>query len=315
MTQTTAAETNNFYQETVAQARKTNTDERGSARSGKRDTLQKRVTDFYNSFMNNWQSQVTSAAEKGLGKTNILVYNSSNDEGKNASFLMNGPRNIGLKFFTNQGIIPLFQRVRNEVESQGFRVYHWYAGKQRNVIEVTWLDSSRFASHENPNSLMHYNRNIDYSNLLGERPEEFRNARYTEFFINTVLTTQRFRTERRTQITERQSDLETEVSQLFTTITENWRERVSSAAAEGRNYVNLFQYDGNTDGGKRYSFVLRGPRNLGQRFFYQRGVTPLVSRLETFFGSEGFVVAHKYFGRPRKNEETALGNVIELRWM
>jgi len=265
--------------------------------------------------MGNWQTLVSSAAEKGLGKTNILIYNSSNDEGKNASFLMNGPRNIGLKFFTNQGIIPLFQRVRNEVESHGFRVYHWYAGKQQNVIEVTWLDSSKFASHENPNALMHYNRSIDYANLLGNRPSEFKNARYTEFFVNSVLSTQKFRSERRSQITEKQSDLEGEVSQLFTTITENWQGKASNAAAAGRNFVNLFQYDGNTDNGKRFSFILRGPRNLGQRFFYQRGVTPLVSRLETFFGAEGFVVAHKYFGRPRRDEETALGNVIELRWM
>ena len=73
MTQS-SAETNSFYQETVAQARTTNTDENKQARSSKRDTLQTRVTNFYNSFMTNWKEQVTKAAEKGLGKTNIFTY-------------------------------------------------------------------------------------------------------------------------------------------------------------------------------------------------------------------------------------------------
>jgi len=310
-----STETNSFYQETVAQARTTNTDENRQARSSKRDTLQTRVTNFYNSFMTNWREQVTKAAEKGLGKTNIFTYKTSTDEGKNASFLMHGPRNIGLKFFTNQGIIPVFQRIRNEVECQGFRVYHWYTGKRQNVIELTWLDSSRFAAHENPNTLMHYNKNIDYSSLQSNTDSGLSNSRYTQFFVDTVLTTQRFRNERRSQITERQSGLETEVAELFNLITAGWKDKVSTAASEGRSYANLFQYDGNSENGKRYSFLLRGPRNLSQRFFYQRGVTPLVSRLETFFGGEGFVVAHKYFGRPRKDEEKALGNVIELRWM
>ena len=78
-------------------------------------------------------------------------------------------------------------------------------------------------------------------------------------------------------------------------------------------FVNIFRYDGETDYGKRCSFLLKGNKSEKNSLFTKQNIIPLITLLEKYFTKRNLIVSLKYFGNSYNNEPI-LGNVIELRW-
>ena len=280
-----------------------------NSRSASRASLKEEVDKLSNSILKDWRSSVSKAASNGAGKLNLLTYDTSQQGGRRTSFLMCGPRQIGLKFFTNQGVVPVYQQIINEIETHGFKVYHWYPGKNRNILEVVWLNPSSHRPYDFTNIIEASNSNPDYFD------NKFDNM-YSNFLLQTIRTTLNYRTEKISKSvlsSEEQTSLSNEVDEFYNKIVSGWDQKVRDAHKEGYTYVNLATYDGASDEGKRYSYLVNGPRNLRYKFYYRNGIEPLMVRLREYFEPH-FSVSHKYFSRQDENG-APIGNVIELRWI
>ena len=302
------AEVATFYQTNLAH---TGNVEENDAKLKRRLSLLNETNELTNTVLNTWESTVTESAKKGVGKVNILVYDTSTTAGKRTSFLMRGPRNVGLSFFTKQGIVPVFQRIVNAIESRGFRVYHWYPGKSKNVVEVVWLNPSGSKPYDFVNQIEASYEDSN-TNYFSEELDKF----YDTFLLSTIRETFNARNnkiQRSVLENEERSNLSTEINTLLGKITENWQAQVTEAKGNSKNFVNLFRYDGNSEEGKRYSYLINGPRNLRYRFFYRNGIKSLMVSLREQFEPH-FSVSHKYFSKPDA-DGNVLGNVIELRWV
>ena len=302
------AEVATFYQTNLAHS--SNVDE-NDGKLKRRLALLNETNELTNTVLNTWESVVTESAKKGVGKVNILVYDTSTVPGKRTSFLMRGPRNVGLSFFTKQGIVPVFQRIVNAIESRGFRVYHWYPGKSKNVVEVVWLNPSGSKPYDFVNQIEASYEDSN-TNYFSKELDKF----YNSFLLSTIRETFNARNnkiQRSVLENAERTSLGTEIENMFGQITGGWQNKVTEAKANGRNFVNLFRYDGNSDEGKRYSYIVNGPRNLRYRFFYRNGIKPLMIRLRELFEPH-FSVSHKYFSKPDA-DGNVIGNVIELRWV
>ena len=76
-----------FYQTNLAHSENV---EESDTKLKRRLSLLNETNELANKVLNNWESTITESAKKGVGKVNILVYDTSTTEGKRTSFLMRG---------------------------------------------------------------------------------------------------------------------------------------------------------------------------------------------------------------------------------
>ena len=284
-------------------------------------------------ILKDWKNRALYESSKGRKYMILYKYKNrynkndfvDNEEYKNLQknvqkmyFYLNGSKEHGLNIFKKYGVVPLLNVLENEVESYGLNLYY-VQNKYFDEIYVCWCDVPKIVKEKlnitkpiipNIYSLDTQQLN-NYSNILfnADNTNETENSCFM-FLDNLIKNVQNYDEKYNKN---KNVNLLNYQKELFFKIIDNYEEKVENAKQNNKYFVNIFRYDGETDYGKRCSFLLKGNKSEKNSLFTKQNIIPLITLLEKYFTKRNLIVSLKYFGNSYNNEPI-LGNVIELRW-
>jgi len=284
-------------------------------------------------ILKDWKRRVEYESTKGRKYITLYKYKNrynkndyvDSDEFKNLQknsqkiyFYLNGSKEMGLNIFKKYGVVPLINVLENEIEQYGLSLYY-IQNKYFDEIYVCWSDVPKIVKEKNninkpiiPNiySLEEQQLN-NYNNILFNTDNTNEQESTNFIFLDKLITNvenyeDKFNKTKNVNLLNYQKD-------LFFKIIEDYEEKIENAKQNNKYFVNIFRYDGETEYGKRCSFLLKGKKSEKNNLFNKQNIIPLINLLEKYFTQRNLTVSLKYFGNSYNNEP-CLGNVIELRW-
>lgn len=289
-------------------------------------------------ILKDWKRRVEYESTKG--RKYIILYRyknrynkndyTDNEEYKNLQknsqkiyFYLNGSKEMGLNIFKKYGVVPLINVLENEIEQYGLSLYY-IQNKYFDEIYVCWSDIPKIVKEKininkpiipniysleeqqlNNYKYILFNNDSNYSNNSNDSNNK------TFIFLDKLIKNvenydTKFNKTKNVNLLNYQKD-------LFFKVIKDYEEKIENAKQNNKYFVNIFRYDGETEYGKRCSFLLKGNKNEKNNLFNKQNIIPLINLLEKYFTQRNLTVSLKYFGNSYNNEP-CLGNVIELRW-